>query len=95
MKLNDKTTRELIIKAVKADKRCADNDKLLIAKIWYLKGWKDTELYNHIKDMPSSETIRRTRAKLVEEGIIEPSEKAKNARKAEAKQARRDLGYNG
>ena len=95
MKLNDKSTRDLIVQAVKADKRCADDDKLLIAKIWYLKGWKDPELYNRLKEMPSPETIRRSRQKLVEEGIIVPSEKVKNARRAEAKQARKDLGYNG
>lgn len=93
MLINDKSTRDLIIQAVGMNPKCADDDKRLIATIWYLKGWKDPKLYEHIKDMPSAETIRRTRAKLVEEGKIKPSEKIQRARKNEEIQARRNLGY--
>lgn len=95
MRINNKPTREIILEVIAADPRAADDDALLIAKVWYMKGWKDPNLYKLIKSVPNPETIRRTRAKLVEEGKITPSAKAQAARAREEQQARQDLGYTG
>ena len=93
MKVNGKKMRDKILKLVELDSRCANDDKLLIAAVWWNEGWKDKELYNHLKKVSSAETIRRTRAKLVEEGLIIPDEKTQRARDNEEQQARGDLGY--
>lgn len=85
--------RQKILSLVKADPRCANDDKLLIAKVWWTEGWHDKELYDHINKVSSSETIRRTRAKLVEEGLITPNEKVQQAREQAEQKARGDLGY--
>lgn len=88
MKINTKPMRERIVALCKQDNRFADDDKLLIATIWYQDGWADPELYQKLKKMVSPETIRRTRAKLVEENIIKPSKKATEARYEDYRQAR-------
>ena len=93
MKVNNQKIRDIIQMACDADPRCADDDALLIAKVWYMKGWRDPNLYKLIKSVPNPETIRRTRAKLVEEGKIKPSAKVQAARAREEHQARQDLGY--
>ena len=90
MKINTKPMRERIIALCKKDNRYADDDKLLIATIWYQDGWEDPDLYDKLKVSP--ETIRRTRAKLVEEGIIKPSEKVVEARYEDFKKARDAVG---
>ena len=94
MKVNKQRTRDKIVRLVKADQRYADDDKLLIAAIWYEEGWRDPELYQKLKNATSPETIRRTRAKLVEEGVITPSEKVTEARYNDFQEAKDDLGYN-
>ena len=93
MKVNKQRTRDKIVRLVRADQRYADDDKLLIAAIWYEEGWKDPELYERLKKATSPETIRRTRQKLVEEGVIKPSENATEARYNDFQQAKEDLGY--
>ena len=93
MKVNTKKMRDRIIDLVKKDQRFANDDKLLIATIWWQEGWKDKNLYENIKKVSSPETIRRTRAKLVEEGVIVPDKKIEEARKDAEDQARWDLGY--
>jgi ribosomal protein L19E len=91
MKINNKPMRDRIKALVKADPTLADDDKRLIASVWYLEGWIDPELYEKLKSVSSPETIRRTRAKLVEEGIIKPSAKVQEARYEEYKQARMSI----
>lgn len=93
MKVNSKKMRDRIIELVKKDKRFANDDKLLIATIWWQEGWKDKNLYKRLKSVSSPETIRRTRAKLVEDGEILPDEKTQQAREDAEEQARCDLGY--
>lgn len=93
MKVNDKKMRDVIVELVKLDPSLADDDKKLIATVWWFQGWKDKHLYKRLKMVSSPETIRRTRAKLVEEGIIKPSAKAQKARNEEESRAREDLGY--
>lgn len=91
MKINDKPMRGTIKRLVKANPALANDDKRLIASIWYLEGWKDPDLYANLKKVSSPETIRRTRAKLVEEGIIKPSKEVEEWRYKEYKQARMSL----
>lgn len=43
--------------------------------------------------MPSPETIRRTRQRLVAEGLIKPSATATDRRYNSWKRARKELGY--
>lgn len=93
MKVNTERMRDRIISLVKAKPELANDDKKLIATIWWLEGWKDKDLYEHLKSVSSPETIRRTRAKLVEEGVIKPSDEAQEARYEEFKKARTDLDY--
>ena len=94
MKINRKCTRDKIVRLVRADQRYADDDKLLIAAIWYEEGWRDQNLYKMLNTVSSPETIRRTRQKLVEEGLIKPSKKATEARYNDFQEAKSDLGYN-
>lgn len=91
MKINSKPMRDRIKALVKADPTLADDDKRLIASVWYLEGWTDSGLYEKLKSVSSPETIRRTRAKLVEEGIIKPSAKTQEARYQDYKQARMSI----
>lgn len=83
MKVNNKAMRDKILAIVKKDPTLADDDKRLIANIWWLEGWKDPDLYKHLKSVSSPETIRRTRAKLTEEGLIKPSAEVTQARAIE------------
>jgi hypothetical protein len=91
MKINDKPMRDRITALVRSNPALANDDKRLIAAIWYLEGWKDVDLYTNLKKVSSPETIRRTRAKLVEEGIIKPSKEVEEWRYKEYKQARMSL----
>lgn len=93
MKVNNRKMRDKILALVKRDPRFADDDKLLISTIWWYEGWKDKELYKHLTSVSSPETIRRTRQKLVEEGLIIPSNKVQQARDDAEEQVRYDLGY--
>lgn len=93
MIINNKNMRDRILEIIKRDPRCANDDKLLIATVWWYEGWKDKELYKHLKSVSSPETIRRTRAKLAEEGLIESSDNTQVARKIAEMRAREDLGY--
>lgn len=89
--VNSKSMRKRILDICKKHPRCADDDKLLIATIWYQDGWKDEELYLKLREMVSPETIRRTRARLVEEGLIKPSDEVLEARYEEYKSVMRSL----
>lgn len=93
MKINSRNMRDKILALVRKDARFANDDKLLIAAIWWGEGWKDKELYKHLQEVSSPETIRRTRAKLVEEGLIKPNDKVQEARNNAEQRARGDLGY--
>lgn len=91
MKINDNSMRHQIMRAVKACPALADDDKRLIATIWWQEGWRDPALYTNLKKVSSPETIRRTRARLVEEGLIKPSKTTQEARYEDYKQARMSL----
>lgn len=91
MKVNNQAMRDKILALVKANPELANDDKRLIASVWWTEGWHDSELYEHLKSVSSPETIRRTRAKLVEEGVITPSAETTAARRAEEQEVRRML----
>ena len=89
MKVNTQDMRHKILRAVYKEPMCADDDKLLIAKIWEYEGWDYTlGLYQNLRNVSSPETIRRTRQKLVEEGRIVPMESTVEARYQDFKEAR-------
>lgn len=91
MQVNTNSMRKRILDICKKHPRCAEDDKLLIATIWYQDGWRDEDLYLKLRDMVSPETIRRTRARLVEEGLLQPSEETYNARYEEYRNVMRSL----
>lgn len=89
MKINSQQLRTRILDIYKYDKRVAEDDKYLIAKIWEEDGWNYTkDVYSNLTNVTSAESIRRTRQKLVAEGLMTPSEKVQEARYEEYKQAR-------
>ena len=89
MKINTQDMRHKILRAVYRDPKCADDDKLLISKIWEAEGWDYMlSIYENLRNVSSPETIRRTRQKLVEEGKIKPSEATIEARYNDFKEAR-------
>ena len=93
MSINNGGMREVILRLVSQDPKLADDDKKLIATVWWNEGWRDDKLYEMLKLVSSPETIRRTRAKLAEEGKIKPSQKTTDARYDKWREARERLGY--
>lgn len=91
MKINNGGMRDTIIRLVRENPELADDDKRLIATVWWYEGWHDPELYEHLKSVSSPETIRRTRQRLVEEGIIKPSDEVQEYRYQEFKAARMSI----
>lgn len=92
MKVNTADMRHKILRAVYKEPRCADSDKLLIAKIWEYEGWNYTlSVYENLRRVSSPETIRRTRQRLVEEGKIVPMEETTERRYHDFKEARMAL----
>lgn len=93
MKVNNKPMREKVVELCRKDPSLVDDDTRLIANVWWQEGWKDKKLCEHLKSVSSPETVRRTRQKLVEEGVLKPSAAIRTARKQEEKKARSSLGY--
>jgi len=91
MKINSANMRNTIKSLVRSNPELANDDKRLIAAVWYLEGWHDVKLLDKLRSVSSPETIRRTRAKLVEEGIIKPSKEVEEWRYKEYKQARMSI----
>lgn len=89
MKVNTKDMRHKIMSAVKRTPSSVNDDRLLISLIWLDEGWDyDKGLYANLRRVSSPETIRRTRQKLTEEGILKPSEATTEARYQDFKQVR-------
>lgn len=88
MKVNTKDMRSKVLKCVAAYPKAADDDKLLISLIWIDEGWdNDRSLLQNLKSVSSPETIRRTRQKLQQEGLIMPTSKTIEARYRDFREA--------
>lgn len=72
MKVNNKPMREKVVELCRKDPSLVDDDTRLIANVWWQEGWKDKKLCERLKSVSSPETVRRTRQKLVEEGVLKP-----------------------
>lgn len=92
MKANSNYMRAKILRTVERVPGAVSDDKLLIAQIWQSEGWDYMDsIYSNLRRVSSPETIRRTRQKLVEEGILKPSDKATESRYKEYEKARNTL----
>lgn len=75
MKVNKQYMRNRILSLCKQSKIYANDDLALMAAIWTKEGWDNSDtLYHNLRRVSNPETIRRTRQKLVAEGLIEPSD---------------------
>ena len=94
MGINTENIRAKIRRAYYKDNRVADDDALLLNEVWKASGWDNNKtLLQNLRTMPSPETIRRTRQKLVAEGLIKPSASATDRRYSSWKRVRKELGY--
>lgn len=94
MSINSENIRNKIQRAYYKNARVADDDTLLLNEVWKASGWDNSKtLLQNLRNMPSPETIRRTRQKMVSEGIIKPSMSAIERRYASWKKTRKGLGY--
>ena len=92
--INSENIRAKIRRAYFKNNKVADDDALLLNEVWKASGWDNSKtLLQNLRAMPSPETIRRTRQKLVAEGLIKPSATATDRRYATWKRVRKELGY--
>lgn len=92
--INSENIRAKIRRAYYKNNKVADDDALLLNEVWKASGWDNSKtLLQNLRAMPSPETIRRTRQKLVAEGLIKPSMQAIDRRYASWKKTREALGY--
>lgn len=94
MQINSDNIREKVRRAYFKNNKVADDDALLLSEVWKMGGWDSGRpLLENLRKVPSPETIRRTRQKLVSEGLIKPSMSATERRYKSWKSTRRNLGY--
>lgn len=94
MRTNTNKMRKRIIELCKINSKYANNDLALIAAIWEREGWRsDYSLYDNLRSVSHPETIRRTRQRLQQEGLVPKREKTNEKRYQEFKQVKLDLGY--
>ena len=92
MKVNSEDMRHKILNAIEFNPNAANDDTLLITIIWNKEGWNSgMGLYENLRHVSNPETIRRTRQKLVEEGLVKPTERIVGYRYDDFKQARMSL----
>lgn len=92
--INSENVRAKIRRAYYKNNKVADDDTLLLNEVWKASGWDNSKtLLQNLRAMPSPETIRRTRQKLVAEGLITPSATATDRRYNSWRRARKALGY--
>ena len=95
MPLIKKDMKDMILSLYKKDKTVVEDDKRLMANIWTLSGWDNNkDLLTNLKAVPSPETIRRTRQKLHQDGLIEYSGATEERRYEASKEVREELGKN-
>lgn len=84
-----KTLRKKILRLYGEDTTVADDDLLLISRVWAMEGWeKDLSIYQNLKHVTNPASIIRQRAKLIEEGKIKASEPVQAFRMKKDKQMR-------
>lgn len=94
MSINSENIRNKIQRAYYKNSKVADDDVLLLNEVWKASGWDNSKtLLQNLRNMPSPETIRRTRQRMVSEGIIKTSMSATERRYASWKRVRKELGY--
>lgn len=92
--VNSDNTRQAIMRAYIRNPRVADDDTLLLNAVWKRYGWSRRKtLLQNLRSVPSAETVRRTRQRMVEEGVIEPSVNTTERRYNRFKKVRKALGY--
>ena len=93
MSIITKNIKDQILKLYSLDKTVVEDDKRLIANIWQLSGWDSSkDLLTNLRAVPSAETIRRSRQKLHQDGLIEYSEDVDERRYKEYKKTTEELG---
>ena len=91
--INSENIRAKIRRAYYKNNKVADDDTLLLNEVWKMSGWDSSRtLLQNLRVMPSPETVRRTRQKLVAEGLIKPSATSIDRRYNSWKRARKALG---
>lgn len=94
MDINSDNMRAKIRRAYSKNNKVADDDTLLLSYIWKDSGWDNSKtLLQNLRNMPSPETVRRTRQRLVSEGLITPSTQVTERRYKNFKRAKKGLGY--
>lgn len=94
MSINSTSMREIILNAYYKNPKVADDDALLLSAVWKKRGWSsDKSLLENLRAVPSPETVRRTRQKLISEGLMTPSLSATERRYKNYRRTRKELGY--
>lgn len=92
MNINSNEMRKKVLGAVAKEPRAADDDRLLMAIIWAQEGWRNGDpIYTNLRKVSNPESIRRTRQKLVQDGVIKPSQRATRGRAKKQEQTRLTL----
>ncbi len=81
MQLIKQDIKKEILQLYRLDKTVVEDDKRLIANVWHRYGWDQSkDLLTNLNKVPSAETIRRTRQKLHQDGLIEYSDQVEERR---------------
>ena len=81
MQLIKQDIKKEILQLYRLDKTVVEDDKRLIANVWHRYGWDQSkDLLTNLNKVPSAETIRRTRQKLHQDGLIEYSDSVEERR---------------
>lgn len=92
MKINTNDMRHKILRIVAECPNAANDDRYLTALVWMDEGWNyKKSLFHNLDHVSSAETIRRTRQKLVQEGLVKPSKATTEARYKDFIEARESL----
>ena len=88
--MNKNKIRNIILKLYAEDKNVVNDDVILLERVWIECGWSNSRsLYDNLSRMPRSESITRRRRELYNEGLIQYSDNALEAR-TEAYKSERD-----
>lgn len=81
MKTNTNYMRRTILRLCANNPELINDDVALIAKVWQEEGWyNEMTLLQNLRRVSKPETIRRTRQKLQQEGLIKANERTTESR---------------